>query len=197
VQLVNHSGGTRVLYVNSLIVPGGATLDLNGFTIYARVVQIDGMVVGGGVIQTPPGAITLSTPATGSIASDQQVDEWTFFGRAGQTVAVIVNPNLGLNFADVRILDPNGVVLGDQMNTQSGADVAFLGQTLPLDGTYRVQVSAGQPGSRGNYRLTVWNAAIINNPLNLNQQVFSQIDTPFRIDRWSFSAARGRRSSSS
>src|SRR5205814_6294850 len=48
VQLANHSGATRVLYVNSLIVPSGATLDLNGFHVYARVLQINGTLAGGG-----------------------------------------------------------------------------------------------------------------------------------------------------
>jgi len=185
------SAGMTVLYANSLIVPAGTTLDLNGLHVYARVVQISGTVVGGMVNQPPPGPITLGTPAGGFVANDQQIDEWTFFGRSDQAVTVIVNTNAGLNFAHVRILDPNNGVIGDRTNMQSGADVAFLGQALQLDGTYRIQVSAGQPSSRGNYLVTAWNATGINRPLNLNQQLNGQIDTPYRIDNWNFSAAAG------
>jgi hypothetical protein len=59
VKLVDQSDnamGTDIesLYVNSLIVPAGTTLDLNGFHLYAQATQIEGTIVGGAVIPVLP-----------------------------------------------------------------------------------------------------------------------------------------------
>src|SRR5262249_53517803 len=92
----NSSGTTpEALYVVTLIVPAGTTLDLNGLHVYARSAQINGTVLGGVISLVPPGALPLGYPATASIASDTQVDDWTFFGRAGQAVSVIVSTGAG------------------------------------------------------------------------------------------------------
>ena len=58
VQLVDQSpntasGAPEAIYVNSLIVPSGTTLDLNGLHLYARAVQNDGTIRGGKVNQVP------------------------------------------------------------------------------------------------------------------------------------------------
>ena len=41
----------EALYVNSLVVPNGSTLDLNGLHVYTRGTQLGGNVVGGSVSQ--------------------------------------------------------------------------------------------------------------------------------------------------
>ncbi|MCL4180772.1 MAG: hypothetical protein KJ072_23870, partial [Verrucomicrobia bacterium] len=80
VQLVDRvdnspGAGAEALYVRSLVVPAGTTLDLNGFALYAQEVQIHGEVINGTVLQVLPEApelairllgtgIELSWPAT-------------------------------------------------------------------------------------------------------------------------------------
>src|SRR5262249_50401646 len=60
----------EALYVNRLIVPAGATLDLNSFHVYARQMQIDGAVLGGTVTQAPDGGpIALNSAAAGVIST--------------------------------------------------------------------------------------------------------------------------------
>jgi RHS repeat-associated protein len=194
--------GPEALYLNSLLVPAGTTLDVNSLHVYARAAQINGTLVGGVVNPLPAGGpLTLGISAPGSITSDTQVDEWTFFGRAGQAVSLIVNTGSGgspaplqpyVNFANVRIVDPSGNVLTAATNSQSGVDVALLGVNLPADGTYRFQVRAGQTGSRGYYAITAWDGTIHTAPLNFEQTVTSQIDTPYRLERWTFSATAGQ-----
>src|SRR5262249_18748419 len=69
-KLVNQSdnapgSGPEALYVNSLIVPAGATLNLNGFHLYAKAAQVSGTILGGSIIQLPdsgPLTIGVSTP---------------------------------------------------------------------------------------------------------------------------------------
>ena len=66
--------------------------------------------------------------------------------------------------------------------------------TLPADGTYHlhVQAPAAQASSTGNYVITAYNATVNTAPLNLNQTTTGTIDTPFRIDRWTFAATAGQ-----
>src|SRR5205807_438158 len=65
---------------------------------------------------------------------------------------------------------------------------------LMADDTYhvRVQASPAQAGSTGNYVLSVIDATIHDAQVNLNQSVTSKIDTPYRVERWHFSAAAGQ-----
>jgi RHS repeat-associated protein len=206
VRLVDNARNSRgmdpeALYVNTLTVPAGTTLDLNGLHAYARDIQTGGSIVGGTVLQLPPGGpLPLASPAPAAIISDSQSDEWTFFGRAGQATTVVVNTGSSgipqpsqpyLNFANVQLLDPSGNVLASSTNSQSGADVTLLEVALPVDGTYRVRVRAGQTGGRGHYVLTLWDATVHTAPANVNQAVTSRIDSPYRIERWNFTAGAG------
>jgi hypothetical protein len=97
----NSTGtGAEALYVNSLLVPAGTTLDLNGLHVYTRAAEIAGTITGGTVSELPSGGpillpILLGTPTAGTIASSGAVDDWTFFGRGGHAVTVVVNPGSG------------------------------------------------------------------------------------------------------
>lgn len=55
-----NSPGTapEALYVNTLVVPAKATLDLNGFHVYVRSEQILGTVTGGSINVLPPPVLT-------------------------------------------------------------------------------------------------------------------------------------------
>ena len=71
VDLSDNAAGTdaEAVYVQRLIVPADCTLDLNGLKVYARSVEIAGMVVGGSVELLPDGGeILWNTPTLGSIS---------------------------------------------------------------------------------------------------------------------------------
>src|SRR5439155_2935401 len=184
----NSAGaGSEALYVNTLIVPAGSTLDLNHLSLYARAVQIDGTVICGTINQTADSGPTLNTPTTGAISVTGEVDDWTFFGRAGRAVTVVVNPgpsgvpaplNPILGFADVRLLSPAGDVLAAASSASLGQIVTLPNVQLPADGIYRVQVRAAVGGNRGNYILTVGNATVDTMPLLLNQRTTGFLETP-------------------
>ncbi len=180
------SAGTApdALYVNALVVNYGSTLDLNGLNVYARQVQNDGTITGGTVQQlSAGGALALNTPTDGFLSQEGQVDKWTFYGQAGQSVAVLVDtgsgglfqpliePNLG--YAQVEVLDPSGNVLASAANTQYGYDVS-LGQIppLPVNGTYTITVSApaSEAYSTGSYIITEWDATAHNEALTIGAQ---------------------------
>src|SRR5262249_52829661 len=145
------------------------------------------------------GPLVLNAPTSGAIGTAGEVDDWTFFGRAGQLVTLIANTGSGgtptpfppsLNYADVTLLDPAGQVLPAASNSQAGADVKLLAVPLPADGTYQVRVRdlAGQGPDTGNYVLAVWDASVHTNPLSINQTVAGTLGTPFSLDRWTFTA---------
>ena len=198
----DNAAGTEpeALYTNSLIVPAGSTLDLNGLHLYTRVTQIAGTIVGGTVTQIPDsGPLTLATLTPGSISVAGELDEWTFFGRGGRRVTVAVNPGSGglvpavapyLNYAQVQIVDAAGAVLATASGSTSGQILNLSSIALPADGTYRVQVRAapGHTSATGDYMVSVWDATPETAPVVLNQQVTGLIENPFSVDQWTFSA---------
>ena len=98
VELVDQSHNTtsttpEAVYANELIVPHGATLNLNGLHFYVRGDQISGNVVGGTVVVVPSGgSIALNTPTPGTLNPAGAVDNWTFYGTAGESFTVQLNP---------------------------------------------------------------------------------------------------------
>jgi RHS repeat-associated protein len=204
VRLVDQShnaaaAGVESLYVNTLVVKSGATLDLNGLHVYARDTQVGGTVIGGVVTTLPPGGpIVPNTPTPGNIAVAGQIDDWTFFGRGGQSISVVGNPGNGspaplapnLDYAEVSVIDPSGNVVASGSSANSGVVVSLLGVALTADGTYHVhvQASAGQAGATGHYVLSVNDAPVNVRALVLGQQVVGQIATAYSVDRWTFSA---------
>ena len=204
-QVQNQSGvGIKAVYVNSLIIEPGATLDLNGLSLYARAAQLGGTVMGGTVSQAPAsGPIALGTPTPGAISTAGELAEWTLFGRGGESVTVIVNSGSGgapppasptLDWAQVQILDSAGNALSTATNATAGQVVALTIVSLPADGTYRVQVraSASNAASTGNYMITVWNVSPSVSQIQLGQQASGRIATPYSVQRWTFSAVAGQ-----
>lgn len=132
-----------------------------------------------------------------------QVDDWTFFGRAGQTVAIFLQtgsagtpppPAPTLNHAQLTLIDPNSTVLATASTSFLGADVNLAPELLLVDGVYHVHVEApaSQPSSTGNYVVAVWDASIQDRALPMDQMVTDQLDTTYQFDRWTFTSVTGQ-----
>ena len=191
--------GSEAVYVNTLVVPAGSTLDLNGKHLYARATQIFGNVIGGAVsVLTNAGPLGFSSPTPGVMSIAGGVDEWTVSGRAGHTLRVAVDPGFTLpppgtlGWAQVQGLDPQGVSIASASNSVTGQNsiVELLDVSLPADGTYRIRVSAptGHTTSTGRYLIATYDTTIESNVLPLGQQRSGAIETPFARDQWNFSA---------
>jgi len=194
----------EALYLASLVLPAGATLDVNGLNIYARAAQLAGNVEGGSVQVLPDsGPILLATPTPGTIEDAGQVDEWTFFGRSGQGITAVANPGQGqpspplapwLNDAQVELLDSAGGILASQSSASSGDLITLPAVVLTADGTYRVRVSAseGHEAAIGNYSITLWDSTAEANSLRFGEQFAGRVRSPYAVDQWTFSAEAGQ-----
>lgn len=200
VRLVDQShnstgNGLEAVYVDSLVVPAGCTLDLNGMHLYARIKQVGGTILGGAVtIISAGGPIVYATPVAGTIGSTGEADNWTFFGRAGRLVTVMANPggpSPQLGWAQVSILDASGNTIASAASVSPGATATLTSFVLPADGTYtiRVQVAAGHAGSVGAYLLSLYDITPGIATLELDQLVTGTINRPYVADQWNFSAA--------
>jgi len=165
-----------------------------------RTAQINGTVTGGSITQVPEaGEFALGAPAAGTIASANQVDDWSFFGRAGEPVDIFLHTGSGgtpapvqppLNYGQVTLIDPNGNTVAVAANSQSGTDATIMNQVLPVDGSYQVEVQAApNTGSTGSYVLTAYGATITTSAMEINQTQNGQIESPYATDQWTFSAA--------
>ena len=208
VKLVDLSHNTtstnpEALYVSLLIVPAGCILELNGLKVYARLAQISGTLVGGDISQTPDsGAIAYGASTPGAISLAGELDEWSFTGRGGRSATVVVNPGSTapaavapyLGYAQVVLLNATNGVVAAATNTSYGEVVALTDVPLPMDGVYRVQVRASpeHPASSGNYLITVWDVTANVATLALNRQCNGSMETPYSVDRWTFSAVAGQ-----
>jgi RHS repeat-associated protein len=208
VKLVDQSHNTastssEAVYVNSLIVPVGATLNLNGLHLYARDAQIGGTITGGTINQIPnSGPLAVDSPAPGKISTAGELDDWTFYDTAGDTVAVSVDPGSGLaggpispllGYAQVQLLDPSGAVIATGSSTSAGGIVNLTNVSLTSSGTYTVAVKAASSNASntGDYVVAAYDVTSSILALNLNQPQTSTLTTPFSVDHWSFSAVAG------
>jgi RHS repeat-associated protein len=204
-QSDNAPGGPDALYVNQIRVSSFETLDLNGLHVYARAVQVDGgsSIVNGTIMQLPDGGpIDVNSPVPGAIAPAGNQDSWTFFGRAGEAVTAFVNNGTAnppapigaaLPFAAIQLVAPDNSVLASGASSTSGAPVSLASISLPADGVYTIKISAaaGHTSGTGAYVVDVWDVSPQTQPLLLGQNSSGSIDTPFDIDKWTFSALAG------
>ncbi len=206
VDLANNTPatGAECIYSNSIVVPAGCTLDLNGLKLYARAAQIGGNVANGTITQiADSGNLALATPTPGNISVPGELDEWVFYGRAGSSVSIVVN--LGASAppvpvspkmprANVQVLAPSGEVLAGEPSDTAGASVTLTDIALPSDGSYRIRVNApaSHTGSTGNYIVGVWDVTPSVRPLVLGQEASGNIASLFAVEQWTFSAVAGQ-----
>jgi RHS repeat-associated protein len=198
VKLVDQSNnargiGNEALYVDSLVVPSGTTLDLNGLHLYVRVAQVSGTIVGAMSQIADGGPLTLGTTTSGAISVAGDLDEWTFYGRAGHSITTLVNtaslsPNLA--YAQIDLVDASDNIVASANSNTDNQMVGLYDVTLPTDGTYRIRISAPetQISATGAYTVTAWDVTADVASLSLNQQHIGTIETPYSVDRWIFSA---------
>jgi RHS repeat-associated protein len=195
------SAGPEALYVNSLIVPTGTTLDMSGLAVYTRESQINGMVINGTIHRAVSGGpIELGDAVPGTIASAGQVDSWTFFGRAGTGATVEVNPGNAslpealvpfIGNAQVSLIDPNNNVLAMASDANTGELLTLLDVSLPVDGVYTIQVKAGAslPDSTGHYLVTLYSAVTSSQRAALDQVVHGALGSPYDVNNYTFAAS--------
>src|SRR5439155_14412877 len=117
-----------------------------------------------------------------------------------QNVTVLVDTGSGnvlspqLAYAEVRLVEPLGNLLARGSNSVAREVVSLNDVLLPADGSYRIQVRApsDQPASTGNYLLALWEVTTDLGSLVFNQPVNGRIETPYSVDRWTFSAVAGQ-----
>lgn len=196
---LSHNRGTapEAVYVKQLVVPGGSTLDLGGLRLYAQLAQVTGTVIGVVTAIPDSGPIETNSTVPGAVSSIGQIDEWTFYARAGRQMSVAVDtgsaavlaPQLG--WARVDLLNSSGSVLATGANVNQNGTVTLANITIPADGTYRLQITApaDHGDATGNYRVSVYDITADTTTILLGQQYTGLIGSPFNVDRWTFAAA--------
>jgi hypothetical protein len=77
-QTNNAAGaGIEAVYVNTLVVPSGTTMDLNGLHLYTRTVQVNGQIKNGQVTQVPGNAPVTKPDIQLKLANGQLDVSWS------------------------------------------------------------------------------------------------------------------------
>jgi len=137
-QAANSPGSApEAVYVNTLIVPAGATLNQDGLNIYAQTKQINGTIIAGGAIIN--GEVYNDVNDSGTLESGDP-------GLAGWTVSLV---NTSTNSTYTTTTNASGLfsMTGIAAGTYTLSEVVQPGfvQTQPASpGTYTITVSSGQ-----------------------------------------------------
>jgi RHS repeat-associated protein len=209
VQLVDESRNTtstspECVYADSVVIPAGCTLDLNGLHLYARAVQLAGTVLHGSITQIPnAGPLAVGVPTPGALSTAGELDEWTFSFLAGRSVTIVVNSGTSgspspvlpqLEWANVVLLDGSNNVLASGSTSNAGDVVQLSNIPISVTRTYKIHINA--PGSNtsatGNYIVAAYDATPNIRSLNLGQSESGNIAAPYAVDKWTFSAVAGQ-----
>ena len=186
---VNSVGASgEALYVNTLIIPVGSKLDLNGQKLYVRAAQIaTGALVNGAVVVLPTivsdgGPLPFSTPTPGAIddaqKANQQPDEWTFTAAQNLPVMIQVNPGATgvtsavapqLQRVRVELLNASNTVLKFQENDANGAIVTMQSDNLTAGQAYKIRIRPHSSFTTfiGNYVVTLVNSGSAETALSI------------------------------
>jgi Bacterial Ig domain/Beta-propeller repeat len=159
----------------------------------------------GTVFSTAPALVTLSVEPnsvpcgaliSGSIGAPGAIDTLRFVGQAGQIISVALASTGGFatnqsqSSASLTLFTPSGAVLGA---LRSNNQITF---TLPVDGTYVVQVRATNLRTRGSYNVTRHCLFPTHTPgtpiLQCGALQSGGIGAPGEVDLYSFTGQAGQ-----
>ncbi len=211
---VNSVGATNeALYVNTLIIPTGAKLDLNGQKLYVRAASIaTGGLVNGTVVVLPTivpdgGPLAFSTPTPGTIDDSQRVsqvpDEWTFTATQNLPVAIQVNPGASgvtgavpsqLQRVRVELLNTSNTVLKFAENDANGNIVTLTSDNLVQGQAYKIRIRphSAFTSNTGNYVVTLIDAGTVETLLSIAPAAnsFSKVEGNSGSSRYTYNIAR-------
>ncbi len=193
---VNSVGAPgEALYVNTLVIPTGSKLDLNGQKLFVRAAQIaTGALVNGAVVVVPStggplafivpdgGPLAFSTPTPGAIDDSQKTsllpDEWTFTATQNLPVMIQVNPGATgvtaaiapqLQRVRVELLDSSNTVLKVLENDANGLIVTMQSGNLTTGQPYKIRVRphSSFTTNTGNYVITLVNSGAAETALSI------------------------------
>jgi hypothetical protein len=211
VKLVDQSdnapgAGGEAVYVNSLTVPGGTTLDLNGLHLYARNATIQGTIVGG-TVTTAPASSTLvwtgadaanntnwSNPNNWSTHTTPVAGDTVVFDATAQNALATVDAAFapGGPLADIQVTWGGEIAINSGFNL-TAFNVEFGGGTLDGTGTLTVADnltwSAGTMSGGGTTVVADTAGLLINDPTNvvLGNRTFNNFGAGvFSGARWDY-----------
>jgi large repetitive protein len=202
---VNTSDGCADL---SLLEPGGATLDsnnecgVNGTSMgmgpdtlpstgtYTVELSVNSGVTGGGTLWVSAPVVIGTVAVNGSDETlkatrvGQDVGR-TFTAKAGQSVSeVLTGVDTTNGCADLSLLEPGGATLDS--NNECGVNGSTIGlgpDTLPVPGTYTVELSVGPTDTGGG-------SLLLSAPVTIGTTAVNKPRLPLKVTRYGQDVAR-------
>ena len=131
-------------------------------TLAANPAPVPAAVAPTVLLAEEPRPVAIGAIVDGVFEGPDEIDEYTFAGKAGQRVIIYLQGMNGVDWTwyDLALVDPSGAVLGtaeSKGNAPKWQADATKTVTLPADGSYtvRVQPRAKEQSSTGPYRFQV------------------------------------------
>jgi hypothetical protein len=100
-----------------------------------------------GYTTTQKGALRLDGAAcSGNVVDTESADNWTFEGKADQTILITVTAQ-GESDPNLTVIDPNGDIIDADDDGDGSGTSPMLNTTLPEDGVYTFRIDAFTEGA--------------------------------------------------
>ena len=110
------------------------------------------------------GAMVYRTSTSDNFAAANETDDFTLDLDAGQTVAILLQPQDSSLQGRLELLDPSAVSIGSVDANSAGDNILLQSVSAPTSGTYRIDVS--NLAGTGDYAMSVTlNAVVEDEPL--------------------------------
>ncbi len=155
-QLVSYANAAPVVYLPSLFLRMRGDYVFRVRAVESRFVPYAFQVNRVEASTTTGGEISYGQGLSGALTFSGQEDVWTFEGRAGDVVTIMMK-GVGLD-AYLQLLDANGAQLAnnDDAPGTGSLDARINRVRLPADGTYTIVASSFRSNSYGPYRLLLF-----------------------------------------
>ncbi len=170
-----------------MVMPAGALTDLMGNPMlgYNGTFDLDfgTLPLPASLLPLEPrGSLIYGASVPGSISSESDTDSFTLQLDAGQTVAVLANPD-GSLIPTLELFDAGGVSIGSASAAAAGEVAALPAVPVTSTGVYTVTIG-GMLNSAGAYSATVmlnavWEDESLGGPLNDTIASSQPLDTSF------------------
>src|SRR5262249_34273914 len=128
--VASATGASAVIYSTISTAPGTTVALVGNWSDHSTRVNPASSADGG--------PITPNVPVPGNSSFAGQMEDWTYFARAGEALSIFLNPTSGispaLGFGQIQILDPANQVIGAATGIANGQTAQLVGFTFPSDG---------------------------------------------------------------
>jgi len=155
-MLVDYSSAAPVVYLPSIYLRARGDYTFRVLGVESRFINYRLLVNRVDVNSATGGPLAYGQGVSGALIFPGQEDVWTFEGRAGDVVTIMMKGDRLDSY--LQLMDPSGaqIASNDDLRGTGALDARIDRFRLPVDGTYQIVASSYRSRTYGPYRLLLF-----------------------------------------